>query len=227
MKKIIIAIDGHSACGKSSTAKIIAKHLGYIYLDSGAMYRATTLFFLQNKVDITKSIEVNKALQQIHIEFKKDHEGLPLTYLNGKNVEEDIRSMKVSGKVSEVSALKPVREAMVAQQQLLGKNKGIVMDGRDIGSVVFTHAELKIFMTATEQVRAERRQKELFNKGQNIPFEEVLKNVIDRDQKDSSRKESPLIKVDDAIEIDNSTMTFDEQVNEIINLAESKIAELV
>jgi len=227
MRKIIIAIDGHSACGKSSTAKVIAKHLGYIYLDSGAMYRATTLFFIQNKVALTNSAHIEKALQQVLIEFKHNKEGLISTYLNGKNVEEEIRSMEVSDKVSEVSALKPVREAMVAQQQLLGQSKGIVMDGRDIGSVVFTHAELKIFMTATVQVRAKRRQKELISKGQNITFEEVLKNVVDRDQKDSSRKESPLLKVEDAIEIDNSHMTFDEQVNKIINLAESKIAALV
>lgn len=227
MTKIIIAIDGHSATGKSSTAKKVAKHLGYIYLDSGAMYRAATLYFLRNNISLTDESAVNNALSKIQIEFKKDALGLPLTYLNGANVEEEIRSMKVSGKVSAVSALKPVRVAMVAQQRKLGGAKGIVMDGRDIGSVVFPEAELKIFMTASARIRAERRLKELEEKGDKTPFEEVLKNVIERDEKDSTRKESPLLKVEDAIEIDNSTMTFDAQVQKIIQLAEAKIAEQV
>jgi len=227
MHKIIIAIDGHSATGKSSTAKKVAKYLGYLYLDSGAMYRATTLYFLRNNISVTDLGAINKALENIQIDFKKDSQGLPQTYLNGENIEEEIRSMEISGNVSTVSAIKAVRVAMVAQQRKLGENKGIVMDGRDIGSVVFPNAELKIFMTASAKVRAERRQKELLDKGQEVPFEEILENVVDRDEKDSTRKESPLLKVDDAIEIDNSTMSFDEQVNKIINLAEAKIEALV
>ena len=223
MSDIIIAIDGHSATGKSSTAKKVAKHLDYIYLDSGAMYRATTLYFLNNKIVLASFDQVQKALNKIDIEFRKDTNGLPLTFLNGKNVEDKIRTMEISSKVSGVSAIKAVRVAMVEQQRKLGEHKGIVMDGRDIGSVVFPNAELKIFMTASANVRAERRQKELAEKGQSVLFEEILKNVVDRDEQDSTRKESPLIKVDDAIEIDNSNMSFEEQVNQIIELAESKI----
>jgi len=227
MTKIVIAIDGHSATGKSSTAKKVAEYLGYIYLDSGAMYRATTLYFLRNNIKITDNLAVDKALRKIVIEFKYNDYGLPSTYLNGEYVEDEIRSMAISGKVSEVSALKAVRISMVDRQQLLGSNKGIVMDGRDIGSVVFPDAELKIFMTATEKIRAQRRQKELSQNGESISFEEVLENIIERDEKDSTRKESPLLKVKDALEVDNSEMTFDDQVQKIINLAESKIAELV
>lgn len=227
MNKIIIAIDGHSATGKSSTAKKVAKHLGYIYLDSGAMYRAATLYFFQNNISLTDAEAVDNALSNIQIEFKKDIKGLPVTYLNGENVEEQIRTMEISGKVSGVSALKPVRIAMVAQQRKLGASKGIVMDGRDIGSVVFPDAKLKIFMTASAKIRAERRQKELIEKGDHTPLGEVLNNVMERDEKDSTRAESPLLKVDDAIEIDNSNMTFDDQVQKIINLAETKIASLV
>lgn len=225
MNKIIIAIDGHSATGKSSTAKSVAKHLGYIYLDSGAMYRATTLYFLRNNISLTDSNMVADALTKIEISFRNTIDGHPQTYLNGENVEEKIRTMEISGKVSSVSALKPVRIAMVAKQRSLALDKGIVMDGRDIGSVVFPDAELKIFMTASPNVRAGRRHKELLEKGQNIPIEEVLQNVIDRDNQDSTRKESPLIKVDDALEIDNSNMTFDAQVEKIIGLAEAKKVE--
>ncbi len=227
MGKIIIAIDGHSATGKSSTAKMVAKHLGYIYLDSGAMYRATTLYFLRNKVLLSDNNQVDAALFHLRIGFKKNENGLPITYLNDENVEEEIRTMEISGKVSTVSAIRAVRVAMVEQQRKLGQHKGIVMDGRDIGSIVFPNAELKIFMTASANIRAERRQKELVDKGQNILFEDVLKHVIERDKKDSTRKESPLIKVEDAIEIDNSSMSFKEQVKKIITLAEVKIAKLV
>ena len=227
MSDIIIAIDGHSATGKSSTAKKVAKHLGYIYLDSGAMYRATTLYFLRNNVNLENIAQVNSFLNSLEINFKKDANGLPLTFVNGKNVENEIRTMNISNYVSAVSAIKEVRIAMVAQQRKLGEHKGIVMDGRDIGSVVFPEAELKIFMTASAEVRAQRRQKELADKGQEVAFDEVLKNVIDRDRQDSTRKESPLIKVEDAIEIDNSNMSFDAQVEKIINLAEAKIAASV
>jgi len=227
MSEIIIAIDGHSATGKSSTAKKVAKHLGYIYLDSGAMYRATTLYFLINDVELESASQIQKALDNTDIGFRKDENGLPLTILNGENVEDKIRTMEISSKVSKVSAIKAVRVAMVEQQRKLGENKGIVMDGRDIGSVVFPGAELKIFMTASANVRAERRQKELAEKGEDIAFDEILKNVMDRDEQDSTRKESPLIKVDDAIEIDNSNMSFEEQVNKIIGLAETKITATV
>jgi len=227
MSDIIIAIDGHSATGKSSTAKMVAKHLGYIYLDSGAMYRAATYYMFKNKVDLSSAAQIGKALDNIEIEFIKDDSGLPLTYLNNELVEDKIRSMEISSKVSKVSAVKAVRVAMVEQQRKLGENKGIVMDGRDIGSVVFPNAELKIFMTASAEVRAERRQKELLEKGERVPFEEILKNVVDRDEQDSFRKESPLIKVEDAIEIDNSIMSFEEQVNQIIELAEAKITTAV
>lgn len=227
MQKIVIAIDGHSATGKSSTAKKVAEYLGYIYLDSGAMYRATTLYFMRNNIPLDNLVEVNAALNKINIEFRKDENGLPLTYLNGENIEDQIRSMEVSNRVSAVSALKPVRAAMVDQQRKLGKHKGIVMDGRDIGSVVFPEAELKIFMTASVNVRAERRRQELLAKGEKTPLEEVLKNVIDRDKTDSSRKESPLLMMEDAIEVDNSNMSFDEQVERIINLAESIITKSV
>ncbi len=224
MSDIIIAIDGHSATGKSSTAKKVAKHLGYIYLDSGAMYRATTLYFLRNNVNLENIAQVNSFLNSLEINFKKDVNGLPLTFVNGENVESEIRTMNISNYVSAVSAIKEVRIAMVAQQRKLGEHKGIVMDGRDIGSVVFPEAELKIFMTASADVRAKRRQKELLDKGQEVAFEVILKNVVARDAQDSSRKESPLIKVEDAIEIDNSNMSFDAQVEKIINLAEAKIA---
>jgi len=227
MSDIIIAIDGHSATGKSSTAKMVAKHLGYIYLDSGAMYRATTLYFLQHNVKLDDKEQVNSLLNSLEITFKKDANGLPLTFLNDKNVEEEIRTMNISNHVSAVSAIKEVRIAMVAQQRKLGEHKGIVMDGRDIGSVVFPQAELKIFMTASANVRAKRRQKELLDKGQEVAFDEILKNVVERDAQDSSREESPLIKVGDAIEIDNSNMSFEKQVERIINLAEAKIAALV
>lgn len=227
MNKIIIAIDGHSATGKSSTAKKVASHLGYIYLDSGAMYRASTLFFLRNSIALSDEKSIENALGEIQIDFKIDEQGHPITYLNGENVEEEIRTMEISEKVSGVSAIRQVRVAMVEQQQKMGESKGVVMDGRDIGSVVFPDAELKIFMTASANIRAERRLKELAHKGDKTPFEDVLKNVVERDEKDSTRKESPLLKVDDAIEIDNSNMLFEDQVQEIIKLAEEKIAELV
>lgn len=219
MNKIIIAIDGHSATGKSSTAKVVAAKLGYIYLDSGAMYRATTLYFLQHHVSLTNPTAIKQALNNIVISFKPNTKGITETYLNHKNVEAEIRSMEVSNFVSEVSAIKAVRTAMVALQRQMSKQKGIVMDGRDIGSVVFPEAELKIFMTASPEVRAKRRQKELEEKGQKVSFEEILANVQERDRKDSTRSESPLVKVADAIEIDNSTLRFKEQTDRILELA--------
>ncbi|MDN5211213.1 (d)CMP kinase [Fulvivirgaceae bacterium BMA12] len=224
MKKIVIAVDGYSACGKSSTAKEVASRLGYIYIDTGAMYRAVTLFFIQNYINLTNPKNVEKALDQIHISFKcNPATGTNETYLNGLNVEKEIRRMDVSMKVSEVSALAKVRKAMVEQQRKLGKNKAVVMDGRDIGSFVFPDAELKIFMTADFDVRAERRQRELLEKGEMITFDEVKKNLQHRDAIDTTRSESPLKKADDAYVIDTTKLTMEEQIDQIVRLAEKII----
>ena len=213
--KIVIAIDGFSSCGKSTMAKGLAKRIGYIYIDSGAMYRAVTLYCINHNLIDGNLIDENslkKQMQNIHIEFKiNTQSGRPETWLNGKNVEQEIRSMQVSNLVSPVSALKFVRTAMTTQQQALGKAKGIVMDGRDIGTTVFPHAELKIFVTASAETRAKRRLDELKAKGENISYQEVLKNVQERDYIDQNRRESPLKKADDAILLDNSNMTLEEQ----------------
>ena len=226
MKKIVIAIDGNSACGKSSTAKIIAKELNYTYIDSGAMYRAVTLYFIQNHIKLTNPNEISKALENIDISFRINEEGDNSdTYLNGLNVEKEIRQMYVSEKVSEVSAISLVRVAMVAQQRRLGKNKGIVMDGRDIGTVVFPEAELKIFMTAEFYIRAERRQKELLEKGELIGLEKVMANLEKRDQIDSNREDSPLKQADSAIVVDTTHFTMEEQVDDILQMITSKIIE--
>lgn len=220
MGKIVIAIDGYSGCGKSSTAKAVAKELGYTYIDSGAMYRAATLHFLNNFISLSNSKEVEKALKTLHINFHLNPEtNKQETYLNGLNVEGEIRKMKVSGKVSEVAAIKEVRNELVAQQQQLGKKKGVVMDGRDIGSVVFPDAELKVFMSANLQTRAERRQQELLEKGDLVDLEEIKNNLSERDRIDSTRKESPLLKVSDAMEIDTSYLSFDDQVSQIVDMA--------
>lgn len=224
MRKIIVAIDGYSACGKSTTAKMVASILSYGYIDTGAMYRAVTLYFLDNYVDITNPKAVSKALSEIEITFHhniKSNENE--TFLNGLNIEKIIREMRVSEKVSEISAIKAVRESMVSQQQKMGKKKGILMDGRDIGTVVFPDADLKIFMTAYFDIRAERRQKELLDKGNLVDLLEVKNNLSKRDQLDTSREESPLKKADNAIEIDTTHVTFDEQVEQIVNLAQSKM----
>ena len=214
-KKIVIAIDGFSSCGKSTMAKGLAKRIGYIYIDSGAMYRAVTLYCINHNLIDGNLIDENslkKQMQNIHIEFKiNTQSGRPETWLNGENVEQEIRSMQVSNLVSPVSALKFVRTAMTTQQQALGKAKGIVMDGRDIGTTVFPHAELKIFVTASAETRAKRRLDELKAKGENISYQEVLKNVQERDYIDQNRSESPLKKADDAILLDNSDMTLEEQ----------------
>lgn len=226
MKKINIAIDGYSGCGKSSTAKMLAREMGYTYIDSGAMYRAVTLYFIKNHVSITNPKSIEKALNNIDIRFVYDEEtGSQQTYLNGLNVEEEIRSMEVSQGVSEVSAIHEVRSALVAQQRKLGKGKGIVMDGRDIGTVVFPDAELKIFMQADIDVRSERRQKELMEKDILVNFEDVKKNLLERDRIDTSRKDSPLRKADDATVIDSTQVTLEEQVQEALNLALGKVFE--
>ena len=216
MKKIIIAIDGFSSCGKSTMAKDLAKEIGYIYIDSGAMYRTVTLYCIQhglfNADGSIKEELLKERMKDIHITFRLDPESQrPVTYLNGTKVEDEIRTIEVSSHVSPVAALGFVREAMVRQQQAMGEQKGIVMDGRDIGTAVFPHAELKIFVTASSQIRAERRYKELKEKGQEVSFEDILKNIEDRDRIDQSREISPLRKADDALLLDNSHMTIAEQ----------------
>lgn len=214
MKKIIVAIDGFSSCGKSTMAKELASEAGYIYVDTGAMYRAVSLFCLQNGwMTDTKlnSEEIEKHIQSISIEFKTNPEGKSETYLNGVNVENEIRTLEVANGASRVSTLALVRKELVRQQQLMGLKKGIVMDGRDIGTVVFPEAELKIFLTATPEIRAQRRLDEMAAKGEMVNYEEVLANVIERDDRDINRAESPLMKAKDAITIDNSTLTREEQ----------------
>lgn len=210
MKKIIVAIDGFSSCGKSTMAKELAKETGYIYVDTGAMYRAVSLYAIRKgwitKTDMdTKSIEAN--ISGISLQFRNNNEGKAEMYLNGENVENQIRSLEVANGASKVSTLGAVRKELVRQQQLMGEQKGIVMDGRDIGTVVFPNAELKIFLTASPEIRAQRRLREMQAKGETVNLDEVLKNVKERDERDQNRKESPLKKADDAIVIDNSELT--------------------
>jgi cytidylate kinase len=216
MRKITIAIDGYSSCGKSTMAKDLAREIGYIYVDTGAMYRSVTLFAMRNNLfnedGSIKTDELKSRMNEINISFKLNSEtGRPDTYLNGELVEKEIRSMDVSARVSKIAALPFVREALVAQQQAMGKEKGIIMDGRDIGTVVFPDAELKIFVTASAEVRAQRRYDELKAKGMPADFDDILKNVKERDYIDSHRETSPLRKADDALELDNSNMTIEEQ----------------
>ena len=215
MKKIIIAIDGFSSCGKSTMAKDLAREIGYIYIDSGAMYRAVTLYCMENGLfDAENRIreeELKEQMNHIQIAFRLGEKGRPRTLLNGKDLEEQIRTMEVSSRVSPVAALGFVRTAMVRLQQEMGKDKGIVMDGRDIGTAVFPEAELKIFVTASAEIRAQRRYEELLAKGEKASFEEILHNVEERDRIDQSRAVSPLRKADDALLLDNSHMTIAEQ----------------
>lgn len=216
MKKITIAIDGHSSCGKSTMAKELAKKVGYIYVDTGAMYRAVTLYVMRNNLlDAAGNVltdALKDAMSQISVSFRLNEEtGRPDTYLNGERVEDIIRSIEVSNNVSKVAAIPFVREAMVEQQRAMGKEKGIVMDGRDIGTTVFPDAELKIFVTASAEVRAQRRYDELKAKGMPADYEDILKNVQERDYIDSHREVSPLRKADDALYLDNSNMTIAEQ----------------
>jgi cytidylate kinase len=218
-KKIIIAIDGWSSCGKSTLARELAKELGYLYVDSGAMYRAITLYFLRNHVDWTDKSEVKKALKEISLEFIYNEKSQQSEmHLNGENVEYVIRDLVVAEKVSDVAAIKEVRKFAVEQQQLMGKKKGIIMDGRDIGTVVFPKAELKIFLTADNAVRVERRFKELFDKNPNITIEEIKANLEMRDYIDSNREESPLRKADDAILLDNTNLTANETLQKAMKL---------
>jgi len=223
-KKIIIAIDGWSSCGKSTLAKELAKELGYLYVDSGAMYRAITLYFLRNHVDWTDKNEVKNALDEISLEFIYNEKSQQSEmHLNGENVEYVIRDLVVAEKVSDVAAIKEVRKFAVDQQQLMGKKKGVIMDGRDIGTVVFPKAELKIFLTADNAVRVERRFKELFEKNPNITIEEIKANLEMRDYIDSNREESPLRKADDAILVDNTNMTAKETIQKVAKLAKQII----
>jgi cytidylate kinase len=224
-KKIIITIDGWSSTGKSTLAKQLAKALGYIYVDSGAMYRAITLYFLRNHVDWTNKQEVRKALKQVSIEFQKNEKSeTSEIYLNGENVEYVIRDLVVAEKVSDIAAIREVREFAVAQQQKMGEHKGIIMDGRDIGTVVFPHAELKIFMTADSSVRVERRFKEMFEKNPNITLEEVKANLEMRDYIDSHREVSPLKKAKDSISLDNTNLTEKQQFQRALEWAQKKIS---
>jgi cytidylate kinase len=226
MKKIIIAIDGYSSCGKSTMAKSLAKQIGYKYIDSGAMYRAATLFCLQNQLFTGSELDfdtLKKTIKNIPVSFVKNPEtGLSETFLNGENVERKIRSMEIANKVSLVAAVGFVREEMVKQQQAMGLEKEIVMDGRDIGTVVFPNAELKIFVTASPEIRAQRRLEELIAKGENATFEEVLHNLTERDYIDSTRKDGPLKQADDAVVLDNSDLTIAEQNLILLNLFKEK-----
>ena len=228
MKKITIAIDGHSSCGKSTMAKDLAREVGYVYVDTGAMYRSVTLYALRNNLfnedGSVKTAELEQQMSQINISFKFNAEtGRPDTYLNNECVEKEIRSLEVSNHVSPIAAVPFVRTAMVAQQQQMGKDKGVVMDGRDIGTTVFPDAELKIFVTASAQVRAQRRYDELKAKGMPADFDDILKNVEERDYIDSHREVSPLRKADDAIELDNSNMTIPEQKQWLMDRFKEKV----
>lgn len=226
MKKINIAIDGYSSCGKSTMAKALANYAGYVYVDTGAMYRAVAYYAITNgliKGDKIDEEKLKKELPNITISFKKDEAGKQDTYLNGVNVESDIRSLEVGNAASKISTIGLVRETLVKQQQKMGEERGVVMDGRDIGTVVFPDAELKIFLTATPKVRAERRYKELVAKGEkDVSYQAVLQNVEERDNRDINRKESPLRQADDAVLLDNSNLTLDEQQQKVRKMFDEK-----
>ena len=224
MKKIIVAIDGYSGCGKSTTAKEVASKLNYKYIDSGAMYRAVTYYFLHNNVNYMDKTQVIEALKNIHIDFVYSQSGNRYeTLLNGNNIEDEIRKVYISEKVSEISAIYEIRIAMVEKQRMLSREGGIVMDGRDIGTVVFPDADLKIFMTADLKVRAQRRKKDLDKLKENPDLEDIMENLKSRDEKDAKREHSPLKKADDAIIVDTTKLTFDQQVNRIVELAQKKL----
>ncbi len=225
MKKLIITIDGWSSCGKSTLAKQLAKELGYVYVDSGAMYRAITLYFLRNHIDWTDEKEVREALNQVHLHFEyNDKSAQSEIFLNEENVEYVIRDLVIAEKVSEVASIALVRSFAVAQQQKMGDKKGIIMDGRDIGTTVFPNACLKIFMTADIAVRVERRFKEMYEKNPNITIEEVKANLEMRDYIDSHREVSPLRQAEDAILLDNTHISMKEQLNFALNLIKEKFA---
>jgi cytidylate kinase len=227
IRDLVIAFDGHSSCGKSTVAKAVAKKLGYTYVDSGAMYRMVTLLAMQNGLIKGKEIDEDKlkqVLEKVSITFKYNNEGKQESYLNNTNVESEIRTIEVSDKVSYISELAFVREKLVELQQKMGEEKRIVMDGRDIGTVVFPNAELKIFMTASSKVRAQRRYDELVGKGHDVTFDEVIENIEKRDYIDQNREHSPLKKADDAIVLDNSNLTREEQLNWVLELIEEKFS---
>ncbi|NMH89921.1 (d)CMP kinase [Flavivirga algicola] len=230
MNKITIAIDGFSSTGKSTVAKQLAKYLGYIYVDTGAMYRAVTLYAMEKGLISDDDFNIEALVYQlpnIEISFKfNEILGFAEVYLNGINVEKEIRTLKVSGFVSQVAAVSQVRHKLVEQQQKMGKDKGVVMDGRDIGTVVFPDAELKLFMTASAEKRAIRRYEELIGRGDKVVYEDVLQNVQERDHIDTTRKDSPLEKAKDAIEIDNSSLSLEEQFDKILQLAKMTIEDI-
>lgn len=226
MKKIIVAIDGFSSCGKSTMAKTLARETGYIYVDTGAMYRAVSLFCIRNGWMTDSELNtaaIEKHIAEIQLEFRTNENGKAEMYMNGENIEKEIRTLDVANGASKVSTLGAVRRELVRQQQKMGEKKGIVMDGRDIGTVVFPEAELKIFLTASAEVRAQRRWDEMRTKGENVSYEEVLANVIERDFRDQNRDESPLRKAVDAIEIDNTTLQPNEQQEILRQLFERKL----
>lgn len=228
MKRIIVAIDGFSSCGKSTMARKLAAEAGYVYVDTGAMYRAVSLFCLRNGWMTAETMDesaINAHVGQIKLEFRLNDSGKAEMYLNGENVENEIRTLEVANGASRVSTLGAVRRELVRQQQLMGEKKGIVMDGRDIGTVVFPEAELKVFLTASPEIRAQRRYDELLGKGEQPVYDEVLANVVERDERDQNRAESPLRKADDAIVIDNSDLTPDEQQQRLRELFQQKISE--
>lgn len=227
MHKIIVAIDGFSSCGKSTIAKALAKHAGYRYVDTGAMYRAVALFTLENKpAELSEEAFLEQHIGEIDINFAVQPDGTQHTTLCGRDVEHLIRTLEVGNMASRVSAIGFVRRAMVAQQQAMGKEGGIVMDGRDIGTVVFPQAELKLFLTASPEIRAERRFKELEAKGEHPVYEDVLADVNDRDYRDTHRAESPMHQTPDSVVVDNSYLTPDEQMRKILDLFEARIAQL-
>lgn len=210
-KNIVVAIDGYSSCGKSTLAKALAKKMNFIYVDSGAMYRAVTLYFLRNQTDLNNHDLIIDALQHIDLNFhSRDYQSHIL--LNGEEVSDEIRKMPVSENVSRISAIKEVRQAMVKQQQRMGTSKNIVMDGRDIGTVVFPNAQIKLFMTADPKIRAERRYKELNAKGESVCLEDIFENIAHRDYQDTTREESPLTRAEDAIILDNTNLSEEEQL---------------
>ena len=229
MKKITIAIDGHSSCGKSTMAKDLARQMGYVYIDTGAMYRSVTLYAMQNgMIDPQGNIDTQRlqaAMPDIHITFRYNPQrGRPDTYLNGKLVEDDIRTMQVSNHVSPIATLGFVRQAMVQQQRQMGQQGGVILDGRDIGTVVFPNAELKIFVTASPEIRAKRRYDELTAKGQTVDYQEILRNVQERDYIDSHREISPLTQAPDAIVLDNSDMTIPQQQAWVLKLTKEAVS---
>lgn len=223
MKKILIAIDGYAACGKSTLAKQLAAHLHYLFLDTGAMYRAVTLYLLENNINWLDAAALDDALNNISIAFQRNEDGKIITFLNGDDVEEAIRSMQVSNKVSEVAAVSVIRKFLVQQQQEIGKEKGIVMDGRDIGTVVFPNAELKLFVTADMDTRVQRRLLELQSNDIPVSEQDIRDNLIKRDKEETTRTDSPLVQAKDAILIDNTNLTPEEQFNFVLKLVAEKL----